>query len=221
MAKQVGTEWIGTTNGVIFYKQNGIYYIRAKGRTGKQAPVAKAQASVLGKASSLSARIRTALKAILPGPVDRKLMYRFNNTLQQWLRTGQSQKTELVNGIAQLNGFSFYGYTTGGAFPVFMPVNRAADGDLSVQIPAFDSPNPISPLPFKGQILLKFIAVSCNLNDTADTKIYETELDIPYTGIPIPGRELTLPLQTGPGRLTVIALSINRGTAGILGVLYN
>ena len=119
---------------VIEYKWKGIKVMRTKGYTGRQAPIAKVQASILGKASSLSARIRKACKPILPGRTDRVLMYRLNNILQQWLRTGQTAATLPVDNISLITGFSFYGITIGESFPVAMPVSRTSDGKLLIHI---------------------------------------------------------------------------------------
>lgn len=195
--------------------------MRSKGNTGRQAPIAKQQAALLGQASKLSARIRKACKPLLPGVTSRPLMYRLNNTLQQWLRTGQQNSTEQLNDIALLRGFSFSANGTGNDFYVTMPVTRVADGNLVLHIPAFDSPNPIHPLPFNGKINLHIMAVSCKLNDADDTRVFEQTLDITYTGIPIPANDLLLPLQTQPGCITLVALSVNRSSKGIVGAMWN
>jgi len=51
----------GSKEPVIIYDWRGITVIRVKGATGRQAKVAKEQASLLGLASNLSARLRNAL----------------------------------------------------------------------------------------------------------------------------------------------------------------
>jgi len=210
-----------TDEPIIIYKWKGIQYSRLKGNTGRQAPVAKIQAGILGKASAISAKLRGACKPMLPGPADRTLMYRLNNALQQWLRTEPQTSTEAVNEIPFLKGFCFYGNRYGELFHAAMPVSRRAGGDLTLYIPAFDSPNPISPLPFNGQIRLQVIAASININEPAMTNTYETELDISYTGMAIPAQELLLPLPTGPGNLTVVVVAVNETTAGVVGAMYN
>ena len=217
MAKQTDTQIEGTFGDKIYYRRRGEYLVRSKGNTGRQASVAKKQAGILGKASAISASLRKAFKPMLPGPVNRSLMYRFNNALQQWLRSGQAETTEQVSNIPFLNSFSF----TGDPFYVSMPVIRLYTGNIVIQIPAFDSPNPIHPLPFEGQINLHIMAASCNLQEPADTRSNETILNIIYNGIPIPSQELMIPLQTLPGCVTVVALSVNGISAGIVGAMYN
>ena len=217
MAKQTDTQIEGTFGDKIYYRRRGEYLVRSKGNTGRQASVAKKQAGILGKASAISASLRKAFKPMLPGPVNRSLMYRFNNALQQWLRSGQAETAEQVNNISFLNSFSF----TGDPFYVSMPVIRLYNGNIVIQIPAFDSPNPIHPLPFEGQINLHIMAASCNLQEPADTRSNETILNIIYNGIPIPSQELMIPLQTLPGCVTVVALSVNGISAGIVGAMYN
>jgi hypothetical protein len=221
MAKQVDTEIEGTFGPVIFYKSKKKYLLRAKGNTGKQGEAAREQSRILGQASSLSARIRKAFKPILPGPVNRPMMYRFNNALQQWLRTGQAALATAVNDIPFLRGFSFSSSRGNELFHAAIPVSRDASGNLLLQLPAFDSPNPIHPLPFHGKINLHFIAVSCNLDDATDNGTFETQLDIAYTGIPIPAKEIIIPLQTQPGCITVVALSVNGMSKGVVGAMFN
>jgi len=217
MARQINTRIIGTFENIIYYKWRNGYYLRTKGNTGRQAAVAKKQASILGQAAAVSAKLRACFKTMLPQPTSRPLMYRLNNALQQWLRMGGSASAAPVNDIPSLNGFSF----KKGISPLTIKLGRRQDGGLSLYLPAFDSPNPISPLPFNGHIQLSIIVASCSLTQISDAKMFETSLDIPYNGIPIPEQELQLPVQATPGCLTVAAVSINKRAAGIVGALYN
>ncbi len=221
MAKQIGTAITGTIGDVIFYKWKGIHVMRSKGKTGNQAPQAKEQAAIMGKASAISAKLRGALKPLFPETVNRKLMYRLNNLLQQWLRTKPAE----VNTYAEVNllkGFSFFDNSEGAVpFYAVIPVRRSSEGNLYLQLPAFDSPNPIHPLPFNGQINIKAIAVSCNLFDPKETISEETALNIEYNGTAVAAQELPLQLQTRAGYLTVVAISINNLTAGIVAGMYN
>ncbi len=222
MAKQRDTQIEGTFGDVIFYKSKGVHLQRAKGKTGTQAPVAKEQAAIMGKASAISAKLRAPLKPLIPEQAGRKLMYRLNNTLQQWLRSKPTDESAPMENIPMLKGFAFDEQNTiADLFYAALPVNRSGDGNLSISIPAFDSPNPISPLPFSGQINIKAIAVSCNIQNPVDTTSYETELAINYDGTPLPPQELTLPFQTKTGNLTVVAVSINNMVAGIVKAMYN
>src|SRR6476620_2046741 len=91
MPKQVNTAIVTSIDGLIYYKRGNDYLVRAKGNTGRQADVAKKKAGILGKASAISARRRSAFRPVIMDTGSRKLMYRFNNLLQQWLRSGQHQ----------------------------------------------------------------------------------------------------------------------------------
>ncbi|HPH84002.1 MAG TPA: hypothetical protein PLC48_01035 [Ferruginibacter sp.] len=222
MAKQINTRITGTIGDIIFYESKGEYLWRTKGKTGVQAPAAKKQASLMGKASAISGKLRAALKPILPEPGNRKIMYSLNNALQQWLRNGEQVTTEPLDNIPGLSGFSFYNQVDADmGFRVTMPVSRTADGQISLRLPQFDSPNPIHPLPFSGVIQLHIMAVSCHVEDPSLTTSCEEILTIPYYGNPIAAQEILLPLKTMPGNLTVVAISVNAMSAGIVGALYN
>ncbi len=221
MAKQTDTQITGTFGEFIYYERNGKFYKRSKGNTGRQADIAKKQSALLGKASAISAKIRAAVKPILAEPANRKLMYRLNRSLQQWLRTEQYHTQDYINYISELNGFSFASGSETNDFGVAMPVIRKNEDHIAIQIPAFDSPNPIHPLPFDGQIRLEVIATSTNIEDPSDTIQTTETLDFPYYGEPIPARELALNIKTRKGNLTVVSLSVNKITSGIVGALYN
>lgn len=221
MPIQKNTAITGTIGDAIFYQSGSKYYIRKKGNTGRQAPVAKKQASLLGKASAISARLRSGFKPLLADPGNRKLMYRLNNVLQQWLRTEPLENANLENDINLLKGFSLRESGYGDVFYAAMPVKRETSGNLSIHIPAFDSPNPIAPLPFNGNINLHIITLCCNINMPTEIRSFETRLDISYTGLPVPFRELPLSIQPAAGELTVVAVSVNNMTAGIVGAMWN
>lgn len=222
MAKQTDTQIVGTYDNVIFYKSKGVHLFRAKGKTGNQAPVAKQQAAIMGKASAVSAKIRAALKPMIPTESSRRLMYRLNNVLQQWFRTNPTEEKAFINSVALLSGFAFEEQNpVGDMFYGALPVERYEDGSMSIRIPAFDSPNPISPLPFSGEINIKVIAVSCNIQNPVDTTHFETGFAIQYDGTPVAAQELPLRLHTRPGYLTVVAVSINNMVTGIVRAMYN
>ena len=106
-------------------------------------------------------------------------------------------------------------------FSAALPVMSYEDGTLFIRIPAFDSPNPISPLPFNGKIDIRVTAVSCNIQNPADTVSYETGFAIDYDGTPVPSQELSLNLKPVQGNLTVVAVSINNLVAGFVRAMYN
>ena len=204
---------------IIEYKWKGINCVRAKGNTGRQAAVVKQQAQTLGKASAISARLRESFRSILSGPTNRQLMYRLNNALQQWFRTGQADSTEPVSDIPFISKFYFYGNLSNEVFQA--SINSTADGKLFLQIPAFDPPGLNNHHPVSKEVHLYIIAVSCKLDDAEDTIVYETGLDIPADETALYSREIMLPVQTRPGCIIAVALSLNRGNAGIVGAMYN
>jgi len=221
MPIQKNTAITGTIGDAIFYRSGSKYFIRKKGNTGRQAPVAKKQASLLGKASAVSARLRSGFKPLLADPGNRKLMYRLNNVLQQWLRSEPLENEDRVDDINLLKGFSLKESGYGDVFYAAMPVHREISGNLSIHIPAFDSPNPIAPLPFRGNINLHILTLCCNINTATALRSFETMLEISYTGVPVPSRELPLSIKPAAGELTVVAVSVNNMTAGIVGAMWN
>jgi len=221
MPKQSGTELIGTFDGMIYYKSGNEYLVRAKGKTGTQADVAKKQAGILGRASALSARIRAVIKPIVFVTKSRPFMYRFNNIIQQWLRRGGGQEEHQINGIPEFMGFSLKS-DDDTKFGVAMEVTRTDNNQLILHIPAFDSPNPIHPLPFHGRISFDIVVLSVTLDEPVLTERYQTRVDIAYDGEYEPARQLLLPINTGKGKLTLVGLAINEGAdSGLIAALFN
>lgn len=212
---------IGTFDGMIYYKSGDEYLVRAKGKTGTQADVAKQQAGILGKASGLSARVRAALKPIVFVSNSRAFMYRFNNAIQKWLRSEGHKQPGWNKHIPELQGFSLKADDTT-KFGVAMDITRTDNGQIILHIPTFDSPNPIHPLPFNGRISFDIVAVSVSLEDSPVTERFQIRVDIDYNGQYEPGRQILLPVYSGTGRLVVVGLSINEGAdAGIIAAMYN
>jgi len=220
--KKSGTSGNKMINGpVITYKWKGIDCKRAKGKTGKQAPVAKQQASVLGKASAISARLRYAFKDILGEPTDRKIMYRLNNALQQWLRTGAVEAPAAIDSLRSLDGFYFYG-ETGDTNPLTgINITRGIDGETFLQIPAIDDPAFINDYPFHGSIRITICFASCDISDNNNSIGFKTEITIRGNEIPVSLHQIKTPLLSAPGKLLVTAVAVNRSIAWIAGSLYN
>ncbi len=222
MSIQQDTQLEGTLGEVIFYKSKGKYLSRRKGNTGKQAPEAKVQATILGKAAAVSAILRKTFAPLLPEPRSRKLMYRLNNILQQWLRSQPRDIHFPIDHLALLEGFTFNeSNPLGAVFYTTMPVTRLNQSEISIKIPAFDSPNPIAPLPFTGEINIEIMAVSFSLNNTDDLAITREQRNLQYDGTPIPEQHISMLVNTGDQKLTVVALSVNKMAAGIVGAMWN
>jgi hypothetical protein len=218
MPIQQDTQLQATVGDLIFYQSRGKFLYRQKGNTGRQAAAARQQSALLGKASALSAAIRKAVKPILPETDSRKLMYRLNNALQQWLRqAGTGITMPAMDQLAPLLQFS---WSAEAPFFIALPVQRAADNGLVLSLPAFESANPIHPLPFYGMIDLQIMTVRVPLDAPADVVTGLTSMPIPYDGTRIPPMSLRLPVTTAPGALTVVWLTVNGMSSGIVGSFY-
>jgi len=215
MPIQQNTQVEGRIGDMIFYQSKGQFLIRKKGGTGRQAEAARRQSGIMGKASALSAAIRKAVRPILPASTEpRQLMYRLNNALQTWLRIGPE------NGISELPSLEKFSCSAEEPFHIAMKVQRTPEGGLVLRIPAFESGNPIAPLPFHGVIDLKLVAVSCPLDEPGKARVVPAGLTIPYAGMGLPARDLHLPVQTREGYLTVVWLTVNGLSSGVVGAFF-
>ena len=206
---------------LIYANWRDIDYVRTKGNTGRQAPVVKEQAIRLGRASAISARLRASFKPLVPGKTDRKMMYRLNHALQQWLKTGQEGETAPLEKLPFLTGFSFHNDGTGSDQLEVMSLGREADGNLILLIPAIYPSGPFSRYLTGGKISFSIIASSCNLTDLSDVKSTEVELECNYPGDAQTAQKVKIPLQAGAHKITAVAVSVNFSPLGIAGALYN
>ena len=221
MEKHKGTKEKSKKDPVIVYIQSDKQYIRARGRTGKQAPVALKQAAIFGMASTISARLRAAFKPLIPGPGNRKLINRLNYALQQWLRSGQPAQKEPLHELPFIRGFTFSEAPVRNPFQDLVSVNRTTENTISLVIPALKASRSGGKRSLNEQVKLEAIAASCNLNNPADTKIHEATKEVPYKELSVSAQEILLQLKTEPAHLTAIALKVNQVNLGIVGALYN
>ena len=206
---------------VIEYKWKGINCKRAKGKTGRQAAVATQQAAILGRASGISARIRAAFKPILGEKTNRPVMYRLNNTLQQWLRTGEIDSRQPLDHLNSFNDFYFYGKP--GTYDPFgmIKMMRTGENKVIIQVPGLANPAVVDSTPFYGKVNIKICVISCELLNPDADSAHKTEIKITSTALPILSQEVNVPLSPGPSKLLVAAASVNGGLAWIAGTLYN
>lgn len=206
---------------VILYKWKGKDKMRAKGRTGRQASVAKKQAKILGRASAIAARIRSAIAPILPPPITRDVLNRFNKAVQQWLRLDQKPVTEPFDNIPFISGFNFYGPENVGDYLSHFIVKRITADSLELHITDLDPSVYKGILSTKGLAKLHFIVASVNVKNPRDQQSTGLEIEIPYTAGYFPGRVLSIPMETCPGHLTVVAFATDKRNVSIAGAMYN
>ena len=206
---------------LIYYKWLGMDVIRHKGNTGKQAPVAKRQAGILGKASAISASLRKAFLPILAAPLKKAVLFRFNNAIQQWLRKEQIIERGPVDNLSPISSFSFYGGEAVLGYLSHFSVKRMDANGIIFHITDLDPADCISVLSSAGIAKLHIIVASINVKDPADTSSAELTINIPYTAANFPGQIIQLPLQTIAGHITVVAFSTNGRNVSIAGALYN
>ena len=206
---------------VIEYKWRGINCKRAKGKTGKQAPVAKQQAAILGKASAISARIRLAFKPLLGERPNRPLMYRMNNALQKCLRNGEISKTQTCESLPSIDGFCFYGEPN--RYEPFEKVTiiRSSGNKVTIGVPGFENATGVNLSPFYGKINIMICAAACDLLDADADYTFKTEIKLTSTDIPASPAEIVIPFSAGPSKLIVVAVAVNKGAAWIAGAVCN
>ncbi len=219
--EQVTTQVTGTFGDIICYQSRGRYIVRSKGNTGRQAPEAKMQAAILGKASGLSARFRKAFTDLIPEPKNRRLMYRLNNAFQQWLKTRPMESADRNESVPQFNGFTFNeNNPLGAVFNSTMPVWKNESNQYFLQVPQFDSANPVAPLPFDGVIDIKVRVARTGIDSMDEVVQTTSSLHIPYYGSTVPTQSLPIEVNILPGTLTLILVSVNGMAAGITAAIW-
>lgn len=234
MAKQKDTEITGTVGDIIFYKWKGMFCMRAKGNTGKQAPVAVKNGGYFGKASGVSARLRKLLAPILAEPKSRRLMYRLNNALYALLRTDVLDTLAPVNNLPHLSGFSMFEQDDiAHSLTGYLTVERLPDGVLQLKIPAYNTAymSMGNGYPY---LHLKVVIAACDVQGSIINRTYEQSIILPYVDAHVNGKEIMLPFQCIPGQLTITTAAMGYMNekqepvpeagwryAGIIGAMWN
>ena len=237
MGKQSNIQLKGTVGNVIFYNWKGIACIRTKPDKVKQAPVAKDNAAVFGMAANRAAILRSLLKPVLPEPGNRKIIHSLDSAFRGWLKTEPLDSLLPINDILFFNGFSFNEKTELGQLlrlPII--VSRAGNGQLLLHIPAVNPVENIRAPVNTSEVLIQVMAASLQIDNPSKQDSVQSQLSIKYISGVMPTADISLPLFTAKGRLSVVAIAlqyyegdhekvlVNKlpwKPAGIVGSFYN
>jgi hypothetical protein len=235
MGRQTNIKLSGTVENVIYYKSRGEFYIRSKPQKVKRLPVAIKNSGIFGMSARCSCVLRTLLAPILPMPASRTIMYRVNRAFNLWLRTGPFSNTDQVDAVPSFNGLSLHPQNElGQFFKVPVTVIPSGNGQLQVQLPAFDPVLLIKAPVGTTQVQLQIAVAALKMDNSSLPDFFKTDLSLDYIPGMLAARECDLPMDTFAGRLLTVAISLQYFTnnyvavnqltwkpAGIVGSFYN
>jgi hypothetical protein len=205
----------GKIGPVIFYEYRGKPVARSMPLRVRQTKATKESAKLFGRASSLSARLRSGLHDVLIDPMDKKMMYDLNRALLEWLQEPVTTNNDgIITGVPFLHDFNFteaYGFSS--RIKVPLQIDWTIPGKAVLTIPSL--------VPFKKDIVapahtqrvrLIITITGCEVVKKEITDHipvwYTAEVNIPYNTDTIPTQQIELPFTFLPGSLYIVAAAL-------------
>ncbi|HVY76775.1 MAG TPA: hypothetical protein VG890_18235 [Puia sp.] len=210
MAKTGAIPLKGKISNLIFYEFWGIPCVRTTPSKVRQTKSTKANAKLFGVAVSMSAALREGLVSFLPEDKGRKIMYRLNNALLQWLKYYEPDAKGLSVDLREINELQF-----NEACSLSLRLGARVKADWSnpdrviIQIPALIPTEAIAAPAHTGSVIWHIAVTGCTQGNNARlTKRAAADFELPYTSDKLPTRQIELPFKLNPGELAIAAISL-------------
>jgi hypothetical protein len=210
MTKQKNIMLSGRVANVIFYEFRGIPCSRAMPAKVRQSKATKASAKQFGKASRLSKLLRSELVSVLPDPKDKKMMYRLNTALLQWLKTTGPDNSGLITRLPFIEGFQFNEATSiTERLRLPLTTDWVEPGKVMLNIPQLVPAKDIAVPAGTKTVSWQIAVASCKVNSLpAITGNYVTAIDMTYNNDNLGAEKIELPISLKPGEIAVVALGL-------------
>jgi hypothetical protein len=205
MGRQTNIKIVGTHGGTIYYKMYDDFFMRSRPKKNKQTSKTKQAAACFGLAQGAAGIMRSAFAGLM----ERYTIFDNKNNLAQpineWILGDGLNADFEINNIPGLTGYEFNSCSLlSERLKISLAVARTADGSLQLTIPAFNPVEKIAAPADTIQVTLHIAAAGCNVKGKQLTGMYSTKLIFDYRNKLIPAKQLSLPVSTEAGNLTVI-----------------
>jgi len=224
MAKQGAIRLNLTLENLIYYSRLGGWYVRSKPENIKQTTATKQAGNNFGKANKTESNLRNTLLSIIPNSKDKTMQRRFAKAVYQWLNKDPLNTNLPVDKLPFITGYEYNENSClKESLRLPISVSRTPLGKLDLHIPAFRPTQAITAPPNTQMIVCNVMAAACDMQNGAATAKYNTRIVIPYVNASISDRDYLLDIDTAPGCLTVVAISLEYHTVvdGIENVITN
>lgn len=211
MAKTGAIPLKGKISNLVFYEFRGIPCVRTTPSKVRQTKATKASAKIFGMAVSMSASLRWGLKSFLPVDKGRKIMYRLNTALLQWLKLYEPEADRgLSTDLKEINEFEFCEDCS-----IFLRLRVRAQVDWSksgpavIRIPALIPTRDIAAPAGTQAVLWSIALASCTVSESSTARQQAAiNFETPYNEEKIATRQIELPFKLNPGELAIAAVSL-------------
>ena len=196
-------------NNFILSEWKGISYIRSKPLKMNQTNATIKTADIFGMAANRSKILRILLNQLLPDPKNRECTKRVDNAFRQWLYTEPLHDQLPVDAIPFFNGLSFNEHSEWQQiFRIEVTTNRLTNGKLQFHFPELNPLQDIKAPNGTKQILIKIAVAAIQMDNPFIQDQYKTQLSIAYVPGTINPQDISIPVETARGRVSVVALAI-------------
>ena len=212
MATQKGKFFSVLIGNYILYELNGVQCVRSKParKTMKQTRPTKAAAKQFGRASSMSARLRSGLSLLLQDINQGDVMYRFNHVMQQWLQNGSPGTGTATGGFSFIDRFQFNSKTSlAEKLVVPLSVDWDQPKKIVISIPKLVPTRDIGAPAYTETVQWMFAMASCTVQQHSSL-VWQNQntIEMKYTEKAIAADKIELQTRLKPGELSVVALSL-------------
>ena len=209
MARQMGTELIGTIDNLIFYKWRDVYAVRTKPAEVKQSAASIAQRSVFGKAAHLGKVLRQLLTPVLPYVKDRDAMRRWEKAIAGWLRTSAPVDGKGEDRLPGIEGFEFNKdcpfYEK---VKVSIGVERRGEDGVAVLLPSVNVLRDMVAPEGTCAIMWKLQVVRCGLERDENPESVGVEWKMRYDDVTTEAREVVVPVTSMAGCVVIVVVAL-------------
>ncbi len=209
MGRQTNIKICGTHGNTIYYKMYNDFYMRSRPKKNKQTLKTKQAAACFGLAQAAAGDLRNAFAGLMA----HYTIFDNKNNLAQpinaWILDDGLNTGAQINAIPKLTGYEFNSRSPLSArLKVNLVVMRTPDGSLQLTIPAFNPVEQTAAPADTSLLTLHIAAAGCNVKDKQLTGMYKTKLTFGYANELIPAQQISLPVYTTGGNLTVVYVTM-------------
>jgi hypothetical protein len=210
MARQCGSQWVGTVNNLIFYRFRGQYYMRLKPGYVRRTKASVKSGLNFGKASKISRQIRDVISPINPCNSDKTMIYRFTGALNKMISWKEKIDPVSPNLKEALPFISQFQFNNQADMPLAIQpaVKFSESGMMEIQLSPFVSGETLHASFYTAYIVFKMIVTSTSLTEMKTEKKGMTEIRIPYSHEVFQPPIISFPISRNQETLLFIVLSI-------------
>jgi hypothetical protein len=212
MAKQLGSQIVGTLGNLIFYKRNGIYLMRTKPTTVRRTSASVNSGKNFGKASKISMLIRSRIRNIYRTKLEQEIIYDFTGALNKYLNSREKENSSthyISSGLPFIEGFQFNEQSDLSSISAIQAIIKKEDsGAMECHLSSFIPGQSLHAPGNTKTIKIKMMLLGASLSDIEVEMSGEAEIEIPYTSESFHPSVISFPLFNKSPDIILLVMAV-------------